>query len=81
MKVKFMDVYHKKIDKMLIGVKIQVNNRRIVYVAKDNKLIAVESYAEAEVFKKEVEDYLENNPDVVALIESKRPIIKGINLN
>ena len=60
----------------LFGVKIQVNNRRSVYVSKngENHLLCVSTEKEAQKEADLVNEYISKNPDFEAKLKSDKSI-------
>lgn len=76
MKVKLMDVLSfKDKNKILYGVKIQVNNRRVVFVGTENGIYSTENKDEALLKIKEVEGALDGEIIKVILADKN---MKGI---
>lgn len=76
MKVKLMDVLSlKDTSKTLYGVKIQVNNRRVVFVGTENGIYSTENKDEALLKIKEVEESLDDET-IKAILSNKN--MKGI---
>lgn len=77
MKASTMSIFDKrKPEAELFGVKIQVNNRRAVYVAKngEKQLLCVSTKKEAQVEADSVNDFISKNPDFEAKLNSDKTI-------
>lgn len=64
MKAKTMKVLDFNSPKLLFGVKIMVNNRRAIFVAKDKKIIALQTELEAQKEADEINKYLTTHPEL-----------------
>ena len=77
MKAKTMSIFDKSNpESELFGVKIQVNNRRSVYVAKngEKQLLCVPTKKEAQIEADLVNEYISKNPDFETKLNSDKTI-------
>ena len=64
MKAKTMQVLDFNSPELLFGVKIKVNNRRAIFVAKDKKILALQTEIEAQKEADEINEYLNTHPEL-----------------
>lgn len=64
MKAKTMQVLDFNSPELLFGVKIMVNNRRAIFVAKDKKILALQTEIEAQKEADEINEYLNTHPEL-----------------
>jgi hypothetical protein len=64
MKAKTTQVLDFNSSELLFGVKIMVNNRRAIFVAKDKKILALQTKIEAQKEADEINRYLTTHPEI-----------------
>ena len=74
MKAKTMQVLDFKADKMLFGVKIMVNNRRAIFVAKEKKILALQTEQEAQNEADEINKYLIAHPELEDVFKADKTL-------
>jgi hypothetical protein len=74
MKAKTMQVLDFKAKEMLYGVKIMVNNRRAIFVAKDKKILALPTEQEAQNEADEINKYLLVHPELEKVFKEDKTL-------